>query len=477
MSTEPTRTIAIIGGGISGLTAAHYIQKYASEAGISIDLHLFEKDERPGGKFLAGKADGFTVEAGPNGFLDSKPWTLDLVKELGMEDRLLPSDQSAAKRFIWSRGRLHELKASPASFFLSNLLSLPGRLRITGELWAKQTPRGQDTSLAEFATRRLGREALERMLDPMVSGIFAGDPERMSLRASFPRIAELEEEYGGLTKAMLKIAAEKKKAKKRGEDMGGGGPSGPGGVLTSFKTEVSELTDKLGANLGSSMHTGDGVNFLSSENGRWKLLTDSGEFEADGVVIAAPADVASAMLSKCAPETSGILSEIPYSPMAVVGVGFDIPDLGEAPYGFGYLIPSVERRRILGGLWTSSIFPGARSPEDKFLVRTMVGGARDHTTPFLSDDELTGIVKEELAATMGVTAEPSFVQIHRWKKAIPLYTVGHLDRLAIAEEKLPAGLTLAGNAYRGVGINDCVRESEVAARKVIGDLGGNLNSE
>ena len=198
--------------------------------GSLVQVDLFEGEKRVGGKFDAHTESGYTVEAGPNGFLDSKPWTLDLVKDLGMENELLPSDQSAARRFIFSRGRLHELKASPVSFFMGGPLSIPGRLRIMGEPLASPTPRGEDTSLAEFARRRLGREALERLLDPMVSGIFAGDPERMSLRASFPRIAELEEQYGGLTKAMFSIAAEKKRAKKRGEEQGiSSGPSGPGG--------------------------------------------------------------------------------------------------------------------------------------------------------------------------------------------------------------------------------------------------------
>lgn len=349
-------------------------------------------------------------------------------------------------------------------------LSIPGRLRIMGEPLASPTPRGEDTSLAEFARRRLGREALERLLDPMVSGIFAGDPERMSLRASFPRIAELEEQYGGLTKAMFSIAAEKKRAKKRGEEQGiSSGPSGPGGVLTSFKEGVSQLTDRLAVDMGEHLHLNAPVARLSrtNGNGKFRVSTQQEHYQADGIVLATPANSAATILGDTAPESSAILSGIPYSPMAVVGVGYDLKDLEDPPNGFGFLIPKVENRRILGALWTSSIFPGHRSPDGKFLIRVMTGGARDHETPFLPDDELLSIVKAEIAVTMNLTAEPTFTTILRWKEAIPLYTVGHLDQVAKAESTLPPGIVLAGNAYRGVGINDCVREAEVAAKKVM----------
>jgi oxygen-dependent protoporphyrinogen oxidase len=267
---------------------------------------------------------------------------------------------------------------------------------------------------------------------------------------------------------MFSIAAERKKTKKRGEEQGiSSGPSGPGGVLTSFRKGVSQLTDRLAANMGEHIHTGARVNRLGVVNNRLRVLTDSGKFEADGIIVATPADKAAGILQDAAPQSSAILSQIPYSPMAVVGVGYDLDDLREPPSGFGYLIPKVENREILGALWTSSIFPGNRSPDGKFLIRVMVGGASNHETPFLPDEELLAAVKTELAVTMGLTAEPSFFTVIRWKEAIPLYTVGHLDRLAEAESALPCGVVLAGNAYRGVGINDCVREAEVAAEKVL----------
>jgi len=396
---------------------------------------------------------------------------MDLVKDLGMEDTLLPSDEASARRFIYSRGKLHELKASPVSFFGSNLLSIQGRFRIIGELFARQTPPGQDTSLAEFARRRLGPEALERMLDPMVSGIFAGDPERMSLRACFPRIAELEETHGGLIRALMKIAAQRKRAKRDGQEIAASsGPSGPGGVLTSFKEGISALTERLSSEFAGHVHTAKDVSSIVRKGNEWIVRTPSEQFAADAVILAVPADSAARMLEESAHPSAQAIEQIPYSPMAVVGLGFDISDLGKPPHGFGYLIPSIEKRQILGALWTSSIFPGYRSPENRVLIRVMVGGARDHTTPFLDDAQLVQTVRSELTATMGLNAEPVFTTIFRWERAIPLYTVGHLDRVEAAEAALPRGLVLAGNAFRGVGINDCVRDSEIAARKAVAIL-------
>jgi oxygen-dependent protoporphyrinogen oxidase len=388
-----------------------------------------------------------------------------------MQDRLLPSDQAAARRFIYSRGRLHELKASVLSFFMGGPLSVAGRFRIIGELWAPSTPQGKDTTLAEFAKRRMGKEALERLLDPMVSGIFAGDPAQMSLRASFPRIAELEEKYGGLTKAMFSLASERKKAKRRGEDIAvSSGPSGPGGVLTTFKRGVTELTDRLAEELGDRFHADESVSTIQANKDGWKVLSRGGEYVADAVVLATPSDISSAIVCDTAPESAAILDQIPYSPMAVIGLGYGLSDLDTPPDGFGYLIPSVEHRKLLGALWDSSIFPGYRSSENQFLIRAMVGGARDHETPFLPDAQLLNLVREDLAQTMGLTATPTFVTVIRWEKAIPLYTPGHLDRVEEAEARLPGRIILTGNAYRGIGINDCVREAEYTAEKVFNSL-------
>lgn len=467
MVKKPVR-ITVIGGGISGLATSFYILKEAAAAGRRVDLIVLEKEARPGGKFIARKQDGYTVEGGPNGFLDSKPHTLDLARELEMADSLLPSDNAARRRFIYSRGRLVSLPESIPAFIRSPLLSPAGKIRILREPMAKNTPPGTDTSLAEFGRRRLGAEVVDRILDPMVSGIFAGDPDRMSLRASFPRIAELEEQYGGLVKAMFKLGRERKLAKKKGDEIrASSGPAGPGGTLTSFRDGIQELTDTLAEVLGERLKVACEIHSITGKVGSFRIEADEEKYEADAVVLAAPAYASSVILENMAPETAKILSKIYYSPMTVVGLGYPAEKLGSLLDGFGFLIPRVEGRSILGTLWTSSIFPGYRAPDGKSLIRVMVGGARDSKTPLLADNELLSLVKAELDQTMGLAADPEFVTIFRWPKAIPLYTVGHLERLAEAEKYLPPGVFLAGNAYRGVGINDCVRESALTAKRVL----------
>ncbi|MBN2719492.1 MAG: protoporphyrinogen oxidase [Proteobacteria bacterium] len=467
------KKIAVIGGGISGLATAWFLREEALKQGRRIQVDLFEKEARPGGKFETVEQEGYIIEGGPNGFLDNKPWTLDLVRFLGMEDRLLTSDQAAARRFIYSRGRLHELKPSILSFFLNGPLSVAGRIRIAGEFLATPTPKGEDTSLAEFARRRLGSEALERLIDPMVSGIFAGDPSRMSLRASFPRIAELEENFGGLTKALLKLRRDRIRAKRRGEEVTvSSGPSGPGGVLTSFKSGVRELTDRLAGELDDRFHGKEQVFTLEGKDGRWRVVSSGGDYTADSVILAMPSDAAAGLLAPIAPEAAQLLFQIPYSPMAVVGLGYRLADLAPPPHGFGYLIPSVEGINLLGALWDSAIFPGFRSDPDHFLIRAMVGGAQDPETPTLPEDVLLDFTLKNLARTMGLSAKPVFHALFRWEKAIPLYTVGHLERLERTESHLPPGIFLTGNAYRGVGINDCVRDARTTAIKTLDLLDG-----
>ena len=468
MSSESKTRVVIIGGGISGLATAYFILNRAVEAEKEIDLCLLEKDSRPGGKFIARREQGYTVEGGPNGFLDSKPWTLDLVRSLGLENALLPSSESARKRFIFSRGKLVRLPESIPSFIKSPLISIPGKARFLGELIARPTSPGTDTTVAEFGRRRLGQEAVDRILDPMVSGIFAGDPYKMSLRASFPRIADLEEQYGSLFKALVSLASEKKRAKRRGDVVvSSSGPAGPGGVLTSFKGSISDLTDRLAAELGERVRISSAASRITFDNGSYTITATDQIYHADAVVLAVPAYEAAGLLADISPRASELLVQIPYSPMAIVGLGYSENKLGSAPDGFGYLIPGVEERRILGALWTSSIFPGHRAPEGKVLLRVMVGGARDRETPGLPDDELMDTVVSELYHTMGLSVEPEFSTIFRWERAIPLYTLNHLGRLAEAESNLADGIFLAGNAYRGVGINDCVRESEKIALKVM----------
>lgn len=462
------RRVVVIGGGLSGLVTAHSILHEAASRAMNVELSLWEAAPRFGGKIGTVHRGGYRCEIGPNGFLDNTPQTLELVERIGLTGRLLPSSDAARRRFIFSGGRLRQLPESPLSFFRSDLMTLPGRMRIVGEYFVpgrKDYGNGEDETVASFIRRRLGKEALEKLIDPMTSGIYAGDPERMSMASCFPRIVALERNYGGLIRGML---ARGKEAKKAGEK----GPSnaGPGGTLTSFAEGLQELIDTLAGTLGDrARYSSPVLDITPAEDGGAYTVTFEGghRVDAEAVVLASPAYAAAEICSTLAPEAAGLLREIPYSTLSIVHLGLDKARLGRDLDGFGFLIPHREGRRILGSLWSSSIFPD-RAPGDAALVTTMVGGARDPDTPMLPDEDLTGVVREELGATMSQTEPPAFSLVTRWEKAIPQYLPGHEARLQKIEGLLGThrGLFLTGNAYRGIGVNDCVKAAFSLAPRV-----------
>lgn len=469
------KRITVVGGGISGLSAAYLIEKELEEKSLKASVELLEAENRLGGKIRSERDSGYIVEWGPNGFLDNKPWTLELCESLGITGRLLPSRDEARKRYIYSEGELHRLSESPQAFFLSDLLSIPGRLRIIGELWARKKPENVvDETLADFARRRLGREAYEKMLDPMVSGIFAGNPEEMSLVSSFPRIAELEREYGGLIRAMIKIQKRKKKEKKARKDTGPeAGPSGPGGVLTSFREGLEEFIGYIEKGMKGPAVTGFPVESLEENNGRYILTGPEGKKEADIVVLAVPAYEGAKIMKKLESGISKRLNRIPYSPLAVAAFGGPKEDIEKELDGFGFLIPGREKREILGSLWTSSIFPN-RAPGDNYLLRTMIGGAKHPEILPFDEKALKHSAEKELKDIVGLNEPPEYVSIIPHEKAIPQYTVGHGADLEAMKEilKKRPGIFLTGNAFRGIGLNDCVKSSMDTAEKVIDHIRG-----
>ncbi len=441
-------SITIVGGGISGLSLAYFLM----EKDPALDLRVLESEDRPGGKISTDRADGFLCERGVNGFLDNKPLTLELARRLSLTP--LRSNDAARKRFIYSRGRLHRLPESPQAFLLSGLLSPCGRGRIIYEM---VSPRGkeEDETLASFAKRRLGKEAYEKLIDPMASGIYAGDPEMLSLKSCFPRIYELEKRYGSLIRAMLKL---QKQAKKSGKGVVG---PGPGGTLTSFHEGMETVIASLRAALGRRLILSKGVRSIDRTGKRYRLLLDDGGvMESDSVILACPAHAASEILRDLDRTLSDRLSGIPYPAVSVACLGFRLEDIPHSVNGFGFLVPATERRRILGTLWDSSIFPN-RAPEGYVLMRTMIGGARASGLAMEDEGKITDIVLDELKEIMGIDVKPDFVRVYRHEKAIPQYNVGHaalLQEINGAVSRHP-GLYLTGNAYRGIGVNDCVENS------------------
>ncbi len=458
------KRIAIIGGGISGLSLACLLVSGKPD----LDVAVLEADNRAGGKIWTDKADGFLCEKGPNGFLDNKPKTLELCSSLGIEP--VRSNENSKKRFLFSDARLKELPVSPPAFLKSDVLSWGGKLRILLELIAKKGP--EDETVAEFIIRRLGKEALDKLIDPMCSGIYAGDPYTMSIKNCFPRIKELEQEYGSLIKALIKIRRQKKleRSSQAGKESSGVSTA-PGGTLTSFYNGAQTMSDALSEKLGGRLKLGVSVHGIFKNNGSYRISTSQNDVDADIVVLASPAYASSAIVKDLDSEMSKALSHIPYPHVSVVCFGYRKDHLTHALNGFGFLVPHTEQRRILGTLWDSSIFPN-RAPEGHVLLRTMIGGARSPEMAAFEDDKLVDIVFKELKPVLGLKSDPELVKIYRWDRAIPQYVLGHSNILGIIDKRLERypGLYLTGNSYRGIGINDCIENSYRIADEILTTL-------
>jgi oxygen-dependent protoporphyrinogen oxidase len=456
--------ITIAGAGISGLSLAYAIQEKLEGAGKSAELLLLEADGRVGGKIRTHHENGYIMEWGPNGFLNNKPDTLALTRKLGIEELLLPSNDAARKRYIYSGGRLNLL--SPAGFVLGGLLSWRGKLRILKEYWIPKRTDATDESLADFVRRRLGREALDRLIGPMAMGVYGGDPKRMALKSCFPTIYDLEQKYGGLFNGMLGKMKEKKRA-------GGGkvaGPAGPGGVLTTFYGGLDVLTDALGKAFKGKLVLSAPVREVRRSDKKFVVAADGldAPVETDIFITAAPAHAAKGFLSALDPQLTETLSEIEYVPMSVVAMGFKKTELNSELDGFGFLVAMDEARKLIGCLWDSSVFTD-RAPAGRASIRAMLGGGKDYNTPFLPDGELIDLTLQELEITMALKAKPELTRVFRHEKAIPMYTLGHSERLAALDraEGKYRGLFFAGNAYRGVGLNDCVKDAYSVAEEVL----------
>ncbi len=467
--TKRNRRAVVVGGGLSGLATAWLIQEDAAAAGIPLEVVLCEAGDRPGGKIGTISDGGFVCEIGPNGFLDSKPFALQLVERMGMSQSLLRSNDSARKRFIFTGGRLQQLPEDPMAFLQSEMISIRGKLRIAAEYLVPQKKKaGADETLADFVRRRLGHEALDKLIDPMASGIFAGNPENMSLAACFPKIVYLEETYGGLLKGMLGL---RKAAAARGQS--GPATAGPGGALMSFNRGLAELIDGLASRLKTPPLIGAEVTTVAADGRGYRVSFADGRqpISADALVLAVPAYDAAGVLSAIDPPLAASIGAIDYTTMGVVHLGYPKSSLPKPLDGFGFLIPHNEGRRILGNLWASCIFDG-RAPEGHVLLTVMMGGAQDPATPLRPEEELVAIAREELQVMLGISAQPVFSRVIRWPKAIPQYHLGHLDRVTSYERRIAEhrGLFLTGNAFRGVSMHDCVAAGMQISGAVLGYL-------
>lgn len=448
---------AIVGGGITGLATGAWL-----EHDHSIDDYvILEASGRAGGKIRSELESGFTLEWGPQGFLDNAPDTLELVATLGLDEMLVRADEAAADRFILRQGKLRRVETSPRAFMLSSVLPLSGRLRLLGEPFASSHP-GHDETVFEFASRRIGRRAAEVLVDAMVTGVFAGDSRKLSLAATFPKMAAMESEYGSLTRALF---AKMREAKKTGSRSAG--PAGPGGTLTTFSGGMVRMTDRLAERAGENLLLERPLQTLERKRPMHILNTDQGPIEAETMLLALPADRAARLMTSLAPDAVEPLNATPTAPIAVVMLGYEDKNaFGRPVNGFGFLVPRGEDDTLLGTLYCHDIFPD-QAPDGSLFLRAMVGGARSPEAVGFDDDTLVDRVRASLKQVFGADPEPDKVWIVRWERGISQYTVGHLERVAAAEKAVgEAGIELAGSPFRGVSVNDCIKQARAAAGRL-----------
>jgi oxygen-dependent protoporphyrinogen oxidase len=462
----PVQDGLIIGGGISGLALAHWLGLEKNPG----SWELWESSDRLGGTIGTDRVDGYSVDWGPNGFLDREPLTLQLVDEIGLRDLLEPANDQSEARFIVKNGRLHLVPFSPTAILTTGLLSPIEKLRIFGEPFIPARRDDSDESVFDFAARRIGRGAAETFVDPMVSGIFGGVAKELSLPSCFPIMREMEVQYGGLVRAMIAKMREKKRAQR---DAGAtstksGSAAGPGGRLTSFRTGLDVLVARMGERLRPVIHTSRGVQRLTWNGDAWDVATDGADHSSfRRVIVACPTFAAAHMLRDEDHELAAALDSIPYAPIVVVATGHRRDDITHNLSGFGFLIPPSQNLRSLGSIWTSSIFAD-RAPNGHVQFRTMLGGAGDPSVLELSDDQLWQTIRREFDPLIGIKADPVFMRVYRWEKGIPQYTLGHRERRARIEELAArhSGLSFVGNAFYGVGLNDCVKMAHRLAQTI-----------
>jgi oxygen-dependent protoporphyrinogen oxidase len=442
--------IVIVGGGISGLSTAFYVKQHRPDWEVTV----LERNARLGGTMGTEVVDGFRFEQGSNGFLSNKPDTLDLVKAAGGGHLLLPSNNAARVRYIY-KDALRRLPENPFAFLGTKLLSPSGKLRTLGEIFVPARQDDADETLQSFGYRRVGKEFTDTFLDAMTAGIYASTPETLSVQAAFPLVVALERDHGGLFRGMLK------RRKKQ---------TGPGGVLMSFVRGVSTFIDHLGARLDAAVRTGVAVTGVSYEQGRYTVHTKGGDLEADQLVLATPAYVATDLLRHMDVAAAARLEQIEYTPISVVGLGYH--RLAHPLAGFGLLTTASAQKPILGVLWDSSIFPD-RVPDGATALRAMIGGQRNPELALQDDDQLVATALRGIRETMGVDAIPDVTFVKRWDRGIPNYRVGHLANVDALFAQLHAypGLYLNSNAYYGIGLNDCVRNSRETAQQVVAAAG------
>jgi oxygen-dependent protoporphyrinogen oxidase len=470
------RRVAVVGGGIAGLAAAHRLIELNKEKSLDIAVMLLEASARLGGTIATERVGDFLIEVGPDSFITEKPWALRLCERLGLTSRLVSTQAAYHKIRVVHVGRLEPL---PEGFFLlaptrfwpfvqTPLFSLGGKLRMAAEMLLPRGATNGDESLGAFVRRRLGAEALDRVAQPLVGGIYAADPDKLSLSATMPRFQEMERAKRSIILAMR--SEQRRRARNR--------ETGSGARWSLFVTlagGMQELVDRIASRLPEGcvrLSTALVQLIRDTDKNLWKVTTDGNEsLEVDGVVLATPSFQTADLLSQVASSATNDLKQITYASTATVSLAFRQKDFPRPLDSFGFVVPAIESRKIMACTFSSLKYPG-RAPEDSALLRAFVGGSLQPELFQDDDAAMERNVRAELASLLGVTAQPLFSRVWRHPNSMPQYHVGHQARIQRIEAQLTKfpGLALAGNAYHGVGIADCVRTGEEAAEKIFNQL-------
>jgi protoporphyrinogen/coproporphyrinogen III oxidase len=469
--------VVIIGGGITGLSAAYYLQEEAKVAGLPLEYTILEAADRWGGKVQTEHIDhdegAFVIESGPDSFITQKPWGWQLARELGLDSHVQPTNDKRRQIFVLTKGRPVPLpdgvmlivptRLKP--FALSPLISPLGKLRMGLDLFIRPRLDNEDETLADFIRRRLGSEALDKIAEPLLSGIYNAQAESQSIMATFPRFRDIESKHGSLIRGMLAARAN-------------GRPNGAGSVpdapkppsaFVSFRSGMSELIDRLLIELTGDCRLNTAVVALEQTGDGYIIhLENCEQLTAGHVILTVPAYESARLLEKTAPVAAVELRDIRYVSTGTVSLAYRRSEIGHPLNGFGIVIPRSEQRDINAITWTSTKFDN-RAPANHALLRVFFGGSRTPHMMEIDDSTLLATVRRELEAIMGINATPVFHRIYRWRDATPQYDVGHLDRVNAIELNLPPRLYVTGSPYRGIGLPDCIHQAQQTAGKIIQD--------
>ncbi|WP_199618498.1 protoporphyrinogen oxidase [Paenibacillus alkalitolerans] len=475
MADERTAAkVVVVGGGITGLSAAYYAVKAFREAGRPVEVTLLEASERLGGKVETLRRDGFVIERGPDSFLARKLAVIELSKELGLESELVRTNPSAKKTYILFRGKLHLIPQGLVlgiptrwmPFVTSGLISLAGKMRAALDLVLPGAKKAEDESLGGFLKRRLGRQVVERIAEPLLSGVYAGDADRLSLLATFPQFRAIENKYGSLIAGMSRGAGATRTGSSNEEMIP---ESLRGSVFLSYRRGISALVEKLAATIdeiGVEVRTGTQVKRIRNNGGRPELLlsADGSALQADAVIVTAPAPALAGMIPDVTEAES--FKEMRYASVANIVLVYRREDVQQQLEGSGFVVPKIEGRFITACTWTSSKWEHV-APENKAVIRCYVGRSDDERWLGMSDDRIISEVRRDIAELTGIRAEPEYVEINRLPRSMPQYAVGHVEQVKSLREALRRdlpGVFVAGAAYEGVGLPDCIRQAQEAVR-------------